>query len=60
LPVPLLAAWPALPPAASTWASRPATPATERLNDRAAFGRATPAIRATRARRPGGPFILRA
>jgi hypothetical protein len=56
LPVPPLAEWLALPPAGSTWACRPATPAT----DLTAHGRVRPTIRATGADRPGGPFILRA
>ena len=58
LPARLSAGWRALQPAASSWACRPATRATDRLNDRA-FGRAEPLSRTIRASRPGGPFSLR-
>ena len=43
------------PPAASNWACRPATRATD-LNS--AFGRVTPRSRTIRAARPGGPFAF--
>jgi hypothetical protein len=58
--VPPLAAWPALPPAGSSSACRPATPATEALTKWAAFGRSATNHRTIRAARPGGPFTLRA
>jgi hypothetical protein len=46
------------PPAASSWACRPATRATERLTERAAFGRIHTTSRTIRAARPGGPFAF--
>jgi hypothetical protein len=51
-----LAASPVLPPAGSSWACRPAIPAT----DQTACGRFNSNTGATRADRPGGPFLLRA
>jgi hypothetical protein len=54
-----LAVWPVSPPAASSWASRPATRATERLTDRSAFGRTTQPARTIRADRPGGLLRFR-
>lgn len=55
LPARSSVALPVLPPAASSWAFRPATRATD-LN--AAFGRVTPRSRTIRAARPGGPFAF--
>lgn len=54
LPAPHSAVLLALPPAASSWACRPAATAT----DLAAFGRALPPSRTIRADRPGGPFLF--
>jgi hypothetical protein len=46
------------PPAASSWACRPATRATERLTERAAFGRVHTTSRTIRDRIPGGLFAF--
>lgn len=51
LPAPLSAVLPVPHPAGSSWACRPAAPAT----DLTAFGRAKPTARTIRANRPGGP-----
>jgi hypothetical protein len=59
LPGQPLAAWLALPPVASRSACRPATRATERLTERAAFGRALSTTGTIRAERLGGPFAFR-
>jgi hypothetical protein len=50
LPARPLAVLPVLPPAGSSWACRPATPATELT----AFGRSMTPRKAIRADRPGG------
>jgi hypothetical protein len=51
-----LVALPVPPPAGSSLACRPATRATDRHLDPAAFGRAKPTARTIRASRPGGPL----
>jgi hypothetical protein len=55
LPAPSSAGWRVSPPAASSWACRPATRAT----DVTAFGRVHLTTGTIRADRPGGPFSLR-
>jgi len=54
-PVPRLGRWPVQPPAASNWACRPASRATDVI---AAFGRVDPNHGVVRAHRPVGPFCI--
>ncbi len=56
---PRLVVWPVLPPVASSLVCRPATAATDRLIDLAAFGRVHLTPRTIRADRPGGLFAFR-
>jgi hypothetical protein len=58
LPVPQSAVSPALQPAGSNSACRPAIRATERLTGRAAFGRIKTNDRTIRTTRPGGPLLF--